>query len=412
MSITKEKINKWTNKGKAKKLIKVFRKPNEDYDIRKHAAISLGKIGKPFLEHLIEALRDDNKNVKKSTVEALGEIKDTRAIDPLITLLNDGDRDVRIYTAKTLGKIGDPKSVEPLIRALEEEKWGKDTIAAAEALGEIGDSRAVDALITKLSFKDEVEEEQRNRFLRGEIPGFWGSSHILRATAATALGKISDKRAVEPLVNTLDDREIAPREAAKEALIMIGDDRTVGFVISLLTKYDSITYIVASEVLLKFGDSAIKSLIAALKKSIKIEGERMYSGNLINALRLIKDPRAVDPIIKVLKNVKENERERIYAVEALGEIGDHRAVGSLIKALKDKNWKVRMYIIEALGKIGDPRAIDPIIAHLSDEIVDVKEKAAVTLAKMYHKGELDKKSKERIYAERSRIRYEFQKLIK
>jgi HEAT repeat protein len=59
----------------------------------------------------------------------------------------------------------------------------------------------------------------------------------------------------------------------------------------------------------------------------------------------------------------EDPGVRGSAAEALGEIGDPRAVGPLINALKDKSlgvraWGVRVAATEALGKIGDPRAIE------------------------------------------------------
>jgi hypothetical protein len=49
------------------------------------------------------------------------------------------------------------------------------------------------------------------------------------------------------------------------------------------------------------------------------------------------------------------------AAEALGEIGDKRAVEPLIKALGYEDEYVRKSAAEALGKIGDARAVEPLI---------------------------------------------------
>ena len=68
---------------------------------------------------------------------ALGEIKDTRAVEPLIEALKDSDKRVGIFAARALGNIGDARGVEPLIDALQDSdeemrKWAAD---ALEKLG-------------------------------------------------------------------------------------------------------------------------------------------------------------------------------------------------------------------------------------------------------------------------------------
>jgi HEAT repeat protein len=60
----------------------------------------------------------------------------------------------------------------------------------------------------------------------------------------------------------------------------------------------------------------------------------------------------------------------------LVEIGDARAVGALIEALRDKDSKVRRSVAEALGKIGDARAVDSLIIEtLKDDDNFVRESA-------------------------------------
>jgi len=54
---------------------------------------------------------------------------------------------------------------------------------------------------------------------------------------------------------------------------------------------------------------------------------------------------------------------RSGAAEALGRIGDARAVESLIKALNDADGDVRRSAAEALGRIGEP-AVESLIKAL------------------------------------------------
>ncbi|HOL55553.1 MAG TPA: HEAT repeat domain-containing protein, partial [bacterium] len=60
------------------------------------------------------ALNDKEWTVRSSAAEALGKIKDTRAIDPLIKVLADKDIAVRLSVIEALGEIGDKKAIEPL----------------------------------------------------------------------------------------------------------------------------------------------------------------------------------------------------------------------------------------------------------------------------------------------------------
>ncbi len=94
------------------------------------------------------------------------------------------------------------------------------------------------------------------------------------------------------------------------------------------------------------------------------------------ALGKIKDARAVEPLIVAMKD--ENEYVRQEAAEALGKIGVP-AVEALIITLKDKDSDIQENAIKALGWIGDARAVDPLIAALKDEDSDIREKAAQAL---------------------------------
>lgn len=57
---------------------------------------------------------------REEAAEALGEIRDPKAVDPLIAALRDRDAEVREEAAKSLGMIGDRKAVEPLNEALKD----------------------------------------------------------------------------------------------------------------------------------------------------------------------------------------------------------------------------------------------------------------------------------------------------
>ncbi len=120
-------------------------------------------------------------------------------------LLGDENEDVRKQIANEAAKCKDTNAVEALIRMLP-----SDPAVAASALGEIGDKRAVEPIIGVLG-KARCHE-------RGAIVG--------------VLGMLRDTRAVEPLIaelvrkKTVDERWCADSQIAK-ALGDLGDARAV-----------------------------------------------------------------------------------------------------------------------------------------------------------------------------------------
>ena len=106
------------------------------------AANALAKIGKPAVETLIVALKNENPFVRRNAAEALGEIKDASAVKPLVDALKDDDLIVRRNAAKALGKIKDSSAEEPLTSALKDESPAVRRNAAI-ALREMGKPEAV-----------------------------------------------------------------------------------------------------------------------------------------------------------------------------------------------------------------------------------------------------------------------------
>ena len=84
--------------------------------------------------------------------------------------------------------------------------------SAAAALGRLGDNRAVDPLIEALSDDDSD----------------------VRDAAVKALGRLGDKRAVDPLIKALSDKDWHVRRSTAEALGRLGDKRAVDPLIKAL----------------------------------------------------------------------------------------------------------------------------------------------------------------------------------
>ncbi len=72
----------------------------------------------------------------------------------------------------------------------------------------------------------------------------------------------------------------------------------------------------------------------------------------------------------------------LLSAPSLGKIGDKRAVDPLIKALRDSNEDVREDAAEALGEIGDPRAVNILSELVHDEDKIVRKRAKEALEKI------------------------------
>lgn len=70
-----------------------------------YAVEALAKIGKPAVQPLIEAIGNDDINIRVYSMQTLGIIKDTRAVEPLIKALDDDDVFIQRNAMKTLREI-------------------------------------------------------------------------------------------------------------------------------------------------------------------------------------------------------------------------------------------------------------------------------------------------------------------
>ena len=108
----------------------------------------LAEIGSPAVEPILARLGSCHSYVFMRAAQALGKIRDPRAVPVLIAELRGADKGHRHCATDALGEIGDPQAVNALIDAMAIGDTDDDTSSrAAMALGEIGDKRAQPALL-------------------------------------------------------------------------------------------------------------------------------------------------------------------------------------------------------------------------------------------------------------------------
>ena len=160
------------------KLLRQLRSDN----LREHfeAALSLVEEGKPVIPDVVTLLEDDRWYVQLTAVWILGEIKDESAVEPLIRLLKSEER---IGPSGYTSYVGDMsyKPQKELAIYDSPNKFPSWNIllhrrATAIALGKIGDKRAIDPLkeiLEKGSFSDGAEANVAvARALKNLLDGF------------------------------------------------------------------------------------------------------------------------------------------------------------------------------------------------------------------------------------------------
>ena len=329
---------------------------DSEYCVQDAAVKALSSIGAPAVELLIEASKSDEILMRHAAIEALGLISDRRAVKPLIEALQSEEQSLRSCVAVALGRIGDKKAVQFLIEVLSDKEEDQYLRAnAAEALGFIGDKSAIIQLTNALKLGEER----------------------VRADVATALGRIGERDAVPYLIETLRDKDVLVQGHSAWALGRIGDKRAVKALIELLGDENEYVRDDAARALGEINDKdAVPALLEVFQKD---KSATARVGAAYALVKLTGDKQAFSFLLETVRNKEEGLGVRVRTAEALADIGDSRAVESLIQALNDEKNRMRGEAAWALVRFRDLRAVLPLINALRDESWDVRRVAAQAL---------------------------------
>lgn len=241
---------------------------------------------------------------------------------------------------------------------------------AGPAFGQVKERASTEELLQNLSHKDAK--------IRGE--------------AAWALGKSGDTRAIDPLIEALEDNNSDVREWAVLALAKMGRPSIGPLSAAMQSKGDTVRWQAAAALGLINDSNATETLSNALQSNNstvrywaaaalgQIKDNRSRSRDaLISALgdlnetareeagwalRSVEGAGAADLLIKLLTDGDPNRR--MGAAQALGDLADLKAAAPLIEALQDLEAGVRSEAACSLGRLGDSQATMPLIGILGD----------------------------------------------
>jgi HEAT repeat protein len=275
-------------------------------------------------------------------LEALGPL----ALPPLINRLHSQNNAVSAHAADILALLGAP-AVEALIRALSDpDPFVRQQ--AARALGEIGDARAVKPLLLALSDRAQVVRTAAvAALLKGDDPDILAkiAEGMIRDAALWEAGQAHLDRLQTHLIRQALIRLSHPAEAKQDA---------------------------GRQALVRLGAAAVLSLIEALETKNAHE-----MAGAAKALMQINDPRAVPGLIHALEEGEITNKHSLPLIDALGKLGDARAVPALARFLRASLPSVQRAAVTALGEIGAPEGAPPLVDCMSQLPGESKMHAAV-----------------------------------
>ncbi|MEW6095413.1 MAG: HEAT repeat domain-containing protein [bacterium] len=330
-----------------------------DSEVRDASVKALGNLGTPKVFEIFNSQLDNSDwRVRKAAVDGLGILKAPKSLESLFKKINDPDSEVRKAVVTALGKLGNIKAQIPLIRRLKD-SHAEVREASAKALGELGSPLAVEDLL--LCFNDKV----------------WK----VRAAAAIALGKLGDEKALDPLLEIANDPDTDVRKAVGEALGNLHTTKTIPILLDTLKEPEWWKKEIAAIALGKLGDpKAIEPLLEGLD-----DPDWRIRASMANGLKSlgISNTRVEEVLIERLQDPHEEVRE--VAIIALGCLGTEKALTHIISCLSDAHSQVRVAAAGTLGMIGTLEVLEPLLSGLNDASEEVKNACLDALQKIDEK---------------------------
>lgn len=225
--------------------------------------------------------------------------------------------------------------------------------AAAQHFGKIGDTDAIDALISALPDPDsKVQYSVLSSLIKLEArQALHPIMDVLLADTASRIWALLSlnigMRLRSGLLDMAQPGDLALSDRLHAAL-QTGD-------LNILQRALFVRMLGRTTDARRFDD--LNNLLAS--------GHPMLRGPAAEALGYLGDRRAIDNLLAVLRDTHADDQVREPAAIALGQLGDPAAFDDLVTFLLDDNEFVRAACATALGLLGDRRAVE----HLSQAML-------------------------------------------
>jgi len=200
----------------------------------------------------------------------------------------------------------------------------------------------------------------------------------VRQEAAFALGQVGSRRATQALVYAArEQKDRRVRARALEALGKIGDPEGRGVVTGHLTNPDPELSREAALACWRMSDSTAAPYLSTASKS-KDPLTRAFA-----AYAMEKTPRPQATLKALGALITDPDvTVRAYAARGLAKQKDPQALGLLLDAVGDRNYRVRIAVVRALGTFADSAALPQVLGGLLDKEPTVRETAAAAAGQL------------------------------
>ncbi|HEY0351019.1 MAG TPA: HEAT repeat domain-containing protein, partial [Gemmatimonadales bacterium] len=379
---------------------------------RAFAAELLGRVGSakavPALLQTVQATQTEDSDVREIALRALARIADPRAVQPLILALANAEAWLAPRIADILTRHGQVV-VEPLMGLLAQSSGNPARAWAANVLGEVRAQSAFPILVKAL---DDPDDEVRGKAATalGRLGDRRALSHLLehlltdpapfvRGRIASTLGQFDGPEVIDRLVRALGDPAWWVRMRSVEALEQIGpvaegpllmalEDRdseirqraavslerlgVAANLMQMLEGDDQATD--ASQILIHLASAGTRELLAELLLH--------PSPNLRElAIASIRRAGRSDLGTELIQRAAGDSEPslRASALDTLRTLRLDRALPAALTGAADADPRVRAAAIHLAGTLGSPDIADVIRAHAADPEPSVRAAAARAL---------------------------------
>jgi HEAT repeat protein len=363
---------------------------DDDEDIRKRAVEQLRNFKvKKSINALVSSLEDDDIYVREYAVNSLNYIGDKQVAKPLIIALKNSDPDIRGLAAEYLRFHGSQEVIYALRQALSDLDEGVK-YQVLNTLQYLKASFAIETLIPLLTDENEnvrsiaselITKHKGNRATKALLDSLDDDSESAVYHKWVALTKVAGESEIPFFSSILIDPEyyVEDRQHSAIALGNIGTEKAIDTLIETLNDDSDSIFGTVTESLARTGnDRAIATLVAHLKHEKHESSLRRLS--LLDALSYVKSELAVNLLTNAFSD--NNESVRYDAIYLLAKIEGEKANGGLVIALNSDDKELSELAVELLADRGATISINGIISTMSKKNEYVKKRFILSLQKL------------------------------
>ncbi len=361
---------------------------HSEISVRNLAAEILVRIGGNAVPALVDALEDEDHDVRKFALDVLGLIKDSSVAGRVQEMLDDPNENVACSAAEALGHFGSKDSVQSLLNAFDKYEFLRPQ--AAEALGRIGCPEAYEGLIQHLNDEEpvvlysviealgRVGETKAIEYLSPlidtdmELISDAATAAVIRlskSSKSTVYGKFSKKKLKRFLLDSLNSDDPSVVQFALQELKNWNEPEIVDELLSLILKSDGEIVDQISEILKLVGTPAVEGMRNALNQA-NDEGKI----KLLIAICGSGDVRLAKQVAKLATSTNPDVREAVAS--SLGKCGNFESNIILRELIGDSVGHVRASAVKSIGWLGAVEEdVELLIDCLNDDFPDVRESA-------------------------------------